>query len=360
MDPGYDGTGDPVTASNDLVLSAQVSVNLLTGQRDVSATGLIRPFRLHLLGDALDLATIHFCGARFQAAPGSDVKFTADIAGTEIGTMLSFLQAIEDFISPSGGNGFYHTIDPLPLQIEVGYRFSQDFFTVGALIFQNIGFSVGAILPLDGRQAEFHFSLATRDKPFLISAPPPTPYGGGGFIGLRANASGVIGFEIQLEFGAIFAVQFGPLYATARITAGIYLLSSAGGYHVLEGFVQAVGEGNIACFSVSILIQIKTTQQSDSSMSGSSTYEFTFKVSVVEVSYSVTAGYQVKGSGGGGGGGAGTSGQAPLVDGAIRTDALTHSSSQALPLLRQIKKKVRTTGYAMQENWKEYRKYFEI
>jgi hypothetical protein len=364
MDPGYQGdgsdAGSPVTdARNDLDLRAQVSVNLLTGERDVSANGLIRPFRLHLLGDALDLVTIHFYGARFQTTPGSGVKFTADIAGTEIGAMLSFLQTIQEFPSPSGGNGFYHTFDPLPLQIEVGYRFSKDFFTVGALIFQNVGFSVGAVLPLDGRQAEFHFSFASRQKPFLISAPPPTPYGGGGFIGLRANASGVIGFEIQLEFGAIFAVQFGPLSATARITAGIYLLSGAGGYHVLEGFVQAVGEGNIACFSVSILIQIKTTQQSDSSMTGSSTYEFTFKVSVVEVSYNVTAGYKVQGSGSNSG--QSSPPQSPLIaNDKLRRGVTPLAVSTAHCPPGTVRKKIRTVGPAMQQNWKEYRKYFEI
>lgn len=49
---------------------------------------------------------------------------------------------------------------------------------------------------------------------------------------LRANVRGVVSFEIQLEFGAIFAIEFGPLHADARITAGIYLLCGAGGRRV--------------------------------------------------------------------------------------------------------------------------------
>ncbi|MGA7811281.1 hypothetical protein [Bradyrhizobium sp.] len=380
MDPGY-GPVEPGQEDirNDLDLRAQISVNLITGERDVSATGYIRPFQLHLLGDALDLATIHFKGASFQASPGSDVKFSADIAGTEIGALLSFLEVIEDYLSPSGGNGFYRAIELVPPQIEVGYKFSQDDLVLGGLIFQNIDFSIGAILPIDGRQAEFQFALASRANPFLISAPPPTPYGGGGFIGLRATAQGVVAFEIQLEFGAIFGIQFGPLHASARITAGIYLLSEAGGYRVLQGFVQAVGEGNIACFSVAVLIQITTSQQSDSSMSGSSTYAFTFKISsFFEISYSVTASYTNQGSK------SARHTQVSWNESSVNdyADADDPADPPALLHLKdagaaadayaqqtrrrrvtkpaKTKPRTRTVGPAMQTDWKQYRKYFAI
>ncbi|WP_315783336.1 MULTISPECIES: hypothetical protein [unclassified Bradyrhizobium] len=357
MDKEKYGSYGPDPARNDLDLRTQITVDLLSGNRQVSAVGYIKPFRIHLLGNSLDLATVHFKGARFETTPGGDTKFTADIGEAEIGSMLSFLQALQSFMSPSGGNGFYRGIQLIPPQIEVGYRFNKDVLIVGGLIFQNIGFGIGAILPLDGRQAEFRFNFASREKPFFISAPPPTPYGGGGFVGLRANARGVVAFEIQLQFGAAFAIEFGPLLAFVRISAGIYLLSEAGGRRILEGFVEAVGEGNIACFSVSVLIQIKTSQQSDSSMAGSSTYAFSFKVGFFEVTYSVTAGYRTKGSGG--------SAQAQILP----QDTADAYGQTALPPARRGRKsrpaavarrKVRTEVPAMQDNWKEYRKNFDI
>lgn len=359
---GPEATGEK--ARNDLDLRTQITVDLASGERKVTALGLIRPFRLHLLGNSLDLATIYFKGARFYAEPGSDFKFNAEIADAKIGAMLAFLQVLQNYLAPSGGNGFYRGIQLIPPQIEVGYRFSKDFLLVGGLIFQNIGFGVGAILPIDGRQAEFRFTFASRAKPFLISAPPPTPYGGGGFVGLRANARGVVAFEIQLEFGAIFAIEFGPLHADARITAGIYLLCQAGGGRVLEGFVQAVGEGNIACFSVSVLIQIKTTQQADSSMSGSSTYEFSFKVCSFEVKYSVTAGYRTEGSGGqssGGGGGSAMLEAEEIITGAIasRTPAGKNGKKGPRPV-PMVKRRVRTLVPRMQGEWDKYRTHVDI
>lgn len=328
---------------NDLDLRTRISVDLITGERSVSATGYIRPFRLHLLGSSLDLATIRFHGAKFSAAPGQKTTFNADIADAEIGEMLSFLQALQQYLSPSGHSGFYRDIQLVPPQIEVGYRFSKDFLPVGGLIFQNIALSMSAILPIDGRQAEFRFAFASRERPFMISAPPPTPFGGGGFVGLRANAKGVVAFEIQLEFGAIFGIEFGPLSATARITAGIYLLCQAGGRRVLEGFVQAVGEGNIACFSISVLIQIKTTQQADSSMSGSSVYAFSFKVSFCEIKYQVTAGYRTEGS----------RSQGRQV---IEATPAVERATPARPPIRRV----RTDVPSMQHDWKHYRAYVDI
>lgn len=357
MDKEKYGSYGPDPARNDLDLRTQITVDLLSGNRQVSAVGYIKPFRIHLLGSSLDLATIHFQGARFETTPGGGTKFTADIGKAEIGSMLAFLQALQSFMSPQGGNGFYRGIQLIPPQIEVGYRFNKDVLTVGGLIFQNIGFGIGAILPLDGRQAEFRFNFASRAKPFFISAPPPTPYGGGGFVGLRANARGVVAFEIQLQFGASFALEFGGiLKAFVRISAGIYLLSEAGGRRILEGFVEAVGEGNIACFSVSVLIQIKTSQQSDSSMAGSSTYAFSFKVGFFEVTYSVTAGYRTEGSGG--------SAQAQMLTQdmaeAFGQAALPPTRRRRRPRTATVRRKVRTDVPSMQDDWKEYRKNFDI
>jgi hypothetical protein len=158
-----------------------------------------------------------------------------------------------------------------------------------------------------------------------------------------------VSFEIQLEFGAVVGISFGPLSAQARITAGIYLLCGAGGRRVLEGFVQAVGEGNIACFSVTVLIQIKTTQQNDSSMSGSSTYSFSFKVGFAEISYGFVAGYRTAGSGGQPSGS-----QARVSAAPTRTGAATARREE------RVKRKVRTKTSLKQYQWDQHRKLIDL
>ncbi len=314
---------------NDLYIRTHVSQNLLTGTRRVEAKGYIQPFDIHLLGNSLDLVTINFSGATFDLAADGSAKFHADVAGLEIGSALQFLKALQELLSIEGGgddddsedggdsgdsgdsggddddedstNGFFHHFNLSPPEFVVGYGYSAPLVTLGDLFLQNIGFTVSAVLPFDDRQAQFRFTFATAEKPFLISMPP---YGGGGFVGIRANARGIIGFEVQMEFGAVVVFQFGPLKGQGRITAGIYMLSYEGGERRLEGFVHAIGEAHIACFGLSVSIEIRTIQI-DNRMEGSATYAFSFSVGMFSVSYSVTAHVVQQGGGGNGGGGNG-------------------------------------------------------
>ena len=277
---------------NDLVLATSIEVDVATGERRVVADGRLRPFKLNLLGRGLDLVTIRFKGAHFTAVPGERPKFHADIGRVRIGSMLAFLEKLQTYFNSGPGNGLYREFRVFPSELEVGYRYRQPLIQVGTLQFINIGFHVGAILPLDDRQAEFRFAFASREHPFLIAQPP---YGGGGFVGLRANARGIIGFEIQLEFGAVVSVEFGPLSAHGRVTAGIYL-ENGQGHRVLEGFFHAIGEGSVGCFGVCVNVEIKTRQEDDASMAGSARYVYSFKVGVLEVDFGVTAGHRQPGS----------------------------------------------------------------
>src|SRR5690606_861057 len=112
-----------------------------------------------------------------------------------------------------------------PPEAVAGYRYAAPMIPVGTLFFLNIAIDVSMHLPFDNRQAYFRFAFASRELPFLISAPP---YGGGGFLALLTNAKGIIGFEVQFEFGAVVPIKFGPLSAQGRVTAGIYLMSAVG------------------------------------------------------------------------------------------------------------------------------------
>jgi hypothetical protein len=335
-------------SGNDLVISTHVELNVLTGDRSVNASGHIRPFKIHLLGSSLDLITLKFKGAEFSAKPGGGTDFKADIAGFKIGAALQFLSALS---SLGGGgnksdkkNGFYYEYSVLPPEVEVGYRFNKPLLLLGSLTFQNIGFAVSAHLPFDYRHAEFRASFATREKPFLVSQPTPIPLGGGGFVGLRASARGIVAFEISLEFGAVAAIEIGPLAASGRITVGMYLLSYQDGGRRFEGFMHAVGEGHIACFGLSFLIEVRTVQ-TGSSMEGSATYSFSFEVASFEVSYSLTATSSTQGGGGGS--------NARLQQ--ARADTTSEKARKD-----PKKRAVRTTVPPKMSDWQHYARHFQI
>lgn len=276
----------------DLTLSTEVSIDLLSGARKFTGTGKLQPFRINLLGD-FDLVSINFAAARFTTS-SSGVKLDAKVDSVTIGKDLKFIQALQSYMSGGGATGPYWAFNPPVL--EVGYRFALDLINLGALQFINIALSVSAELPLTSRDARFRFSFASPDRPFLIASPP---YGGGGFVALVANATGIIGFEASFEFGAVTALKFGPLNAQGRVTAGLYLSQSQEKGAVIAGFVRAVGEGSIACFSVSVFIEVRMQQNLDTgAMVGTSTYRLSFKVGFAEISYQFTAVYNVRGGGG--------------------------------------------------------------
>lgn len=286
-------------AKNDLVLETSVEVDLVKNTRRATLKGTIRPFDIRLLGDRLDLATVKFKGAKFEASTETTPSYEADLLGVEIGSMLEFIKALQDYFSPKPGNGPYVGITLFPPEAVAGYGYTAPTITVGTLFFLNIAIDVSMHLPFDNRQAYFRFAFASRELPFLILSLPC--YGGGGCVALLANAKGIVGFEIQIEVSAVVPIEFGPLSAQGRVTAGIYLMSGVG-TRVLEGFVSAVGEGNIACFGVSVSIVVRVRQQDGGAMQGSSTYSMSFKVGIAKVSYSFSAQYTIQGGASGGAG----------------------------------------------------------
>jgi hypothetical protein len=218
------------------------------------------------------------------------------VTNVEIGPKLEFVQKLAAFLSMGGDSGFYVRPTIFPLGIEAGFEYFEKIVVLGGLILYNAGFSVSAKLPFQDHDARFRFAVASADAPLLISYPP---YGGGGFVGLTANGREFVEVECSFEFGAIVGLKFGPLNAVGRVMAGIYIrLAKGEGAHI-KGFVHAVGEGTIACFSICVNIEVAIEQKPGGNVVGSSSYRFTFKVGFAEISYGFTATYTIKGGGSG-------------------------------------------------------------
>jgi hypothetical protein len=292
-----DGSSD-----DDLTLSAHVSINLLNpDDRTTTVTGTLKPFTVYILGGAsagqANFLSIAFrdptgnVGARFQSVNGGGFDFNATVDQVEIGTALQFIKSLQSLLSYEGG-GFYVRPTLFPLGIEAGFEYCQKVVPVGPLILYNVAFSVSAQLPFQDRDARFRFALASADAPFMISYPP---YGGGGFFAITSNGREIVQAECSFEFGAVLGVAFGPLSAIARVMAGIYIRQGSGGGAYIKGFFHAVGEGSIACFSISVCIEVAIVHYPDGHMEGQSSYSFTFKVGFAEISYGVTAHYAVSG-----------------------------------------------------------------
>jgi len=284
-------------SNEDLTIASQVSVDFITGARSSKISGVLKPFNIILLPTfSLDLAIIKFKGAHFDSQDGSAPGFRADIDDVVIGKDLKFLEPLQAWMSP-GGTGVY--VKPIVLGgapgVEAGYIYDAGLIQLGSVQFINVAIGIGARLPFGNHAAELDFRFASPERPFMISQPP---YGGGGYVRLLANAQGITDFALSFVFGAVVTIKFGPLNAHGRVVAGILITNN-----ILRAFVEAVGEGNIACFSICVSIQVALEfTPSTNEFTGSTTYSMSFKVGFITLSYGFTAHYTIPGSGGGGGG----------------------------------------------------------
>ena len=241
------------SALDDLVLNASVAVDFTNGTRTTLVRGTMRPFQVHLLGgNSSTLRPYSSMARRSKAAvAGSVLAFQAEVSDVKLGTLIQFLQPLQKWLSPEG-DGFYVKAVFNPPGLEAGYGFAADVIPLGAILFVNVALKVSALLPFTDAPAIFTFSFASPEREFMIVAPP---YGGGGHLVLVANSGRIVKFRFGLCFGAIIPIEFGPLRATGRVVAGIYIIQS-GESRTIGAFVEAAGEGHIACFGISVCLRV--------------------------------------------------------------------------------------------------------
>jgi hypothetical protein len=324
--------------SKDLTIRSEVIIDLRDMTRTFQTRGVIKPFIINIPGASTppaELVSLIFSPARFAASDSSSSSFNVKVREVKIGSILEYVQKLQAWMNPGSGPYVKPIFDPLG--IEAGFRVSFPQIPIGPMQLVNIAFSIACALPFEEEEARFRFAFCDRQRPFLIVYPP---YGGGGFAGFVASAKGIVGFDAGFEFGAVIPIQFGPLKAQGRVTAGIYI-SRSGNVATIEGFVQAVGEGTIACFTISVFL-IVGVRSVNGNMYGYSTFSVSFKVGFAEISYSFTATYTMKGSSG---------------SSAARLLAAKHDDSCAGKPTLIVRNRAK---YLSRSYFKQYKSYFDF
>lgn len=296
LNPFPPGSTKPVFKMNpsteeDLVLTTKVGVDFVNGTQTATVSGRISAFDVMLIPQ-YPIVTIQFTEATFSSVDGSEPSFGAPIEGVILEENVAFLQTLQSWMSP--GDGFF--VRPIfsPPGVEAGYTFDAGIIQVGTLSFINVAIGVAAKLFFSGEDARYSFHFAGPDRPFLISSPP---YGGGGYLELEANTKEVTKLTMSLGFGAVVAFQFGPLKAHGRIMAGMAIEQSVGNQRI-TGFFEAVGQGNVGCFGISIAIRIDLTHYADGRVAGTANIHLKFKAGFLSVRFNFSAQYEVKGGSG--------------------------------------------------------------
>ncbi|MGY5802422.1 hypothetical protein ACXHMN_13925 [Rhizobium sp. LEGMi12c] len=276
---------------NDLELTSLIEVNLLSGARKVTSKGHLKPSTITLFPGA-ELLIVSLGAVEFRANEGSGFTVDrVDIRNVGLKGLLKYLEPIANLLQGGGDSGPYYVIDLVERFIRVGFRIPPTDLSVGTFAVLNASLDIAVILRLQDKPATLLMQVGTRSAPVMVIA---TPYGGAMFLGLEAGAKGFTAVEICIEFGAMAALSFPPFSGWARVVAGLYF-SKQLETTTFSGFVQAAGEGSLACFSIAALLEVGMKSE-DGKVSGFSFYSFSFKVGFVELSYGFTAEYDLSSS----------------------------------------------------------------
>ncbi len=255
------------------------------------AVATLGSFEIKLVGDFFDAVTMQFAGARFESDfSNSDLKlYFLDVI---IGDQLKFIQDLQSLMSPSEGSGVF--IKPLRGMpgIEAGYGLNLGSFMIGNVAFGNISLNASTVLPFNGGEnsrALFKASLSRSDAPFTIAY---IPFGGSGYFEITADANGIVGFEMSLEFGAAAPFKIGPLTGIGRIMAGFFIRTmklSDNGPRVTEIYATffAGGSASIWIFSFSASLYVRLGMEQSGAMLGLAIFSFSFSMGFADFDYSI-------------------------------------------------------------------------
>jgi hypothetical protein len=267
-----------------LTINSRTSIDLFNGGKpEYAIKGMLDPFAIHLLGDAIDVVTVNFNLATFIGGQDTPFRVSVDMKSVELGAAVQFLAQLQTYLTTSDGSGFFlKAAEGFP-GIEVGYGLNLGTISLGPVSFINVSLNASCMLPFDKRDALFKISLSRPESPFLISA---GIYGGGGYLALIGNGQKIVGFEASFEFGGVAAFAFGPLSGVGRLTTGIFVRKIMNST-TIDGFFFAGGAARIACFGIAASLLVRVGMQPGGAMAGSATFTFSFSLGLAHLDFSI-------------------------------------------------------------------------
>ena len=205
---------------------------------EFSSIGTLTNFEINLF----TFLILTFKELRFTKLPGKKLDVTADLADEPLrfGGPLKFVNTLRKFI-PAQGFKDPPSLDITPSGITAGYSLALPNIAVGVFSLENLKLSAGLSIPFTNTPVSVRFGFCSRNDPFNVIV---SLFGGGGFIGLELDTSGIRSIEAAIEFGGKISLDLVVAKGVVVVMAGIYFkVSRDGNQQVveLEGYLRAGG-----------------------------------------------------------------------------------------------------------------------
>ncbi|OBY25604.1 hypothetical protein A9D60_21455 [Leisingera sp. JC1] len=273
-------------------LSATTKVNLIElSAPEISTTAELSAFDVALFGDAFDVFTISFSGAKFSYDKDKNFEYDIQFVGYKVGREAKFIEDLAEKMGLDSGGFFIEPASIVP-GIQAGYRINIPGITFGAATFLNVGIVASAVLPFDDSEALFSVGISTRNDPFIILI---GAWGGGGHFALYSNGREMLGFDVSFVFAGGGAIAAGPLTLRGRVSVGIFI-RKLGNLTEVSGDFFAGGSGKIGIFDMSASLRVRVGQDGSGNMVGSAVFSFSFSIKLAKIKFQIVL-YKKEGKG---------------------------------------------------------------
>ncbi|WP_328665310.1 hypothetical protein OG905_00270 [Streptomyces sp. NBC_00322] len=227
----------------------------------VSAAGAdtvckVRDFALVLPSPSKPLLQLQFASLTFTHRSGGPPRIQVDGVGVKFLGELQLLEQLGDAVDLGDLEPY---IDVTPAGLVAHYSLPLPSVTAGAFVMRDLAVNTEITIPFDGRPVSVSFGFASRENPFRLAV---LMFGGGGYLELEIDHTGLRRLEAALEFGAMLAVDF--IVARGEVHAfGGVRFELAGSAVTLTGYLRIGGCVEVlGLVSVSVELCISLAYQS--------------------------------------------------------------------------------------------------
>ncbi|SCF20182.1 hypothetical protein GA0074695_4292 [Micromonospora viridifaciens] len=246
-------SGSFVTTPQSII---DIAVALGTAQQQVTCT--VENIALALPDRSNKLLQVSFRKIVFTQTGGAAPNLDVDGIGVELSGVLELLEDLQKAVD-LGGKGPH--IDASTTGVSASYTLPVPDVTAGVFQLTNLVFHAGVDVPFDGRPVSISLAFASRQKPFNVSV---LVFGGGGYVDLTIDCTGLRRIEIALEFGASLAMNFVVAQGEVHGMGGIRLVKDGEAF-AWSAYLRFGGSVSVfGLVTVSVEVTVTLTYHSES------------------------------------------------------------------------------------------------
>ncbi len=228
------------------------------GEPMASVSGELTHFAL----DFAKVLTVHFGSLQFTSGTGQKTTVVPVGVRVTFEEELSLLNELAKII-PTEGFGGLPQVRLTPAGVTVSYSLGLPSAGVAVFSLANIVLTAVLTLPFDGTPVRLRLAFSERGHPFLVTV---SMVGGGGFLAIEVDSTGLRALEGEIELGANLEVSLAVVTASVHVTGGFYFSLTEGvsksmafsAYLRIGGAVELLGIAG-----VSIEIYLAMTYEPD-------------------------------------------------------------------------------------------------